>query len=138
MGFRTALIDVLRAELSEIILGVWDFANGLVARDIEVGTTSKKIYVDGDTLTLGDTGDTQVSQDFLSKTDGNSNVGGPSNQMGKGYFNEEINMSYLSIEDGLTAPSAATGKALIYVDSADGDLKVKFSDGVTKTIATDT
>ena len=30
------------------------------------------------------------------------------------------------------------GSGLIYVDSADGDLKIKFGDGTVKTIATDT
>jgi len=36
-----------------------------------------------------------------------------------------------------TAPAADTGVAKIYVDT-DGDLKVKFGNGVTKTLATDT
>lgn len=45
---------------------------------------------------------------------------------------------YLSLVDAISAPAAATGKARLYVDIADGDLKVKFADGVTKTIATDT
>ena len=44
---------------------------------------------------------------------------------------------YVSIADGVTAPSAATGEARIYVDSADGDLKVRFADGTIKTIVTD-
>lgn len=44
----------------------------------------------------------------------------------------------LELKDGMTAPSAATGVAKIYVDSADGDLKVKFADGTVKTIVTDT
>lgn len=44
---------------------------------------------------------------------------------------------YFSIADGVTAPSAATGEARIYVDSADGDLKVIFADGTIKTIVTD-
>lgn len=44
----------------------------------------------------------------------------------------------LWIKDGVTAPTATSGFAALYVDSADGDLKVKFGDGVTKTIATDT
>lgn len=44
----------------------------------------------------------------------------------------------LGIIDGITAPSTAAGFAQIYVDSADGDLKVKFGDGTVKTIATDT
>lgn len=43
----------------------------------------------------------------------------------------------LGIIDGITAPTATTGFAFLYVDTADGDLKVRFGDGVTKTIATD-
>lgn len=43
----------------------------------------------------------------------------------------------LDLADGVTAPSTKTGYARIYVDTADGDLKVKFSDGVVKTIVTD-
>lgn len=44
----------------------------------------------------------------------------------------------LGILDGITAPgNDADGMALIYVDTADGDLKVRFSDGVVKTLATD-
>ena len=42
----------------------------------------------------------------------------------------------LMVQDGITAPSNITGYASIYVDSADGDLKVKFADGTVKTIAT--
>lgn len=45
---------------------------------------------------------------------------------------------YLDITDGITAPSAATGRARIYVDTSDGDLKVIFADGTIKTIVTDT
>lgn len=44
----------------------------------------------------------------------------------------------LAITDGITAPAATTGMAHMYVDSADGDLKVIFGDGVIKTLATDT
>lgn len=42
------------------------------------------------------------------------------------------------IADGITAPGAASGKARIYVDVSDGDLKVVFADGTVKTIVTDT
>jgi len=42
------------------------------------------------------------------------------------------------IQDGITAPGTITGWAALYVDSADGDLKIKFGDGTVKTIATDT
>jgi hypothetical protein len=41
-------------------------------------------------------------------------------------------------DNATTAPATLTGKAQIYVDSADGDLKVKFSDGTVKTIVVDT
>ena len=44
----------------------------------------------------------------------------------------------LALTDGITAPSATVGVAKIYVDTADGDLKVRFGDGITKTLATDT
>jgi hypothetical protein len=45
---------------------------------------------------------------------------------------------HLTITDGVTAPSTEAGFAAIYVDSADGDLKIRFADGVTKTIVVDT
>lgn len=45
--------------------------------------------------------------------------------------------SQLRITDGITAPGAQTGLATIYVDTADGDLKVVFADGTVKTIVTD-
>lgn len=44
----------------------------------------------------------------------------------------------LCLTDGITAPGTVTGYASIYVDSADGDLKIKFGDGTVKTIVTDT
>ena len=42
-----------------------------------------------------------------------------------------------SVLDGVTAPGTVTGRAIIYVDSADGDLKVKFADGHVAVIAAD-
>lgn len=44
----------------------------------------------------------------------------------------------IAIKDGITAPSATSGYAKIFVDTADGDLKIIFGDGTTKTIVTDT
>jgi hypothetical protein len=43
----------------------------------------------------------------------------------------------LQLPDGITAPSTASGRASIYVDVSDGDLKIKFGDGTVKTIVTD-
>jgi len=47
-------------------------------------------------------------------------------------------INQVALTDGVTAPTTVSGSAFLYVDTADGDLKVKFGDGVTKTIATDT
>lgn len=44
----------------------------------------------------------------------------------------------LVLTDGVTAPDAIVGVAQIYVDVADGDLKVIFGDGVVKVLAADT
>lgn len=46
--------------------------------------------------------------------------------------------SGISIKDGVTAPGTSSGYAQIYVDTADGDLKVKFGDGTVKVLAADT
>lgn len=44
----------------------------------------------------------------------------------------------LALVDGVPAPTTMAGWAQFYIDSADGDYKVKFGDGVVKTIAVDT
>jgi hypothetical protein len=43
----------------------------------------------------------------------------------------------IALKDGITAPATRTGFATIYVDTADGDLKVKFADGFVRVIAAD-
>jgi len=45
----------------------------------------------------------------------------------------------LNLEDNAVGePATVASKAFIYVDNADGDLKVKFGDGTVKTLTTDT
>jgi hypothetical protein len=53
-------------------------------------------------------------------------------------FGATDDSTLLTIDDGIPAPTAIAGKAKIYVDSATGDLKVIFGDGVIKTIVIDT
>lgn len=43
-----------------------------------------------------------------------------------------------SMIDGIAPPATRSGYAQIYVDTSDGDLKVKFGDGTVKTIVVDT
>jgi hypothetical protein len=74
------------------------------------------------------------SQDAVMITHTSANVGiGTTSPSAKLQVNGGI-----AVVDGMTAPSTVSGYAQIYVDSSDGDLKVKFGDGTTKTIATDT
>lgn len=43
------------------------------------------------------------------------------------------------IRDGITAPASnPSGMAVLFIDTADGDLKIRFSDGTLKTIVVDT
>lgn len=44
--------------------------------------------------------------------------------------------SKMTLTDGITAPTVLAGNAQIYVDVADGSLKVKFGNGTVKTLAT--
>jgi hypothetical protein len=43
----------------------------------------------------------------------------------------------LTLTDGITAPSVVAGKAQLYVDTADGDLKVKFGDDFAAVVKAD-
>lgn len=61
--------------------------------------------------------------------------------LGVGLTNPSVELDVdgaIGIKDGVAAPSTVAGKAFIYVDSVDGDLKVKFGDGTVKVITADT
>lgn len=49
----------------------------------------------------------------------------------------QVSPSGISLRDGVNAPGAIAGRAILYVDSADGDLKIRFADGFIRTIALD-
>ena len=55
-----------------------------------------------------------------------------------GYFGTSVIAPILALTDGVAEPDTVSGKAFLYVDTADGDLKVKFGDGTIKTLSTDT
>ena len=72
------------------------------------------------------------SGELLPSVDNSQVLGGSSNRLNGIFSNKMVLM------DGVTAPNTITGHASIYVDTADGYLKVKFGDGTVKTITTDT
>jgi hypothetical protein len=69
---------------------------------------------------------------FMPATNDSYDVGGPSARI-KNVFSRT-----LRIADGINSPGTEAGYATIFVDSSDGDLKVKFGDGTIRTIVTDT
>ena len=50
----------------------------------------------------------------------------------------DVRVGTIQVTDGVTAPTPVAGQAIIYVDVADGDLKIAFGDSTVKTIVTDT
>lgn len=50
---------------------------------------------------------------------------------------ESVRNDSIAVKDGMTPPATIAGVAQFYVDTSDGDLKVKFGDGTIKTIVTD-
>lgn len=72
------------------------------------------------------------SGELLPSVDNSQILGGSSNRL-NGIFSNKI-----VLMDGVSAPSTISGHASIYVDTADGYLKVKFGDGTVKTISLDT
>lgn len=54
-------------------------------------------------------------------------------------INEELFLNYgIRLKDGITEPDTDSNYAVLYIDSVDGDLKIKFADGTIKTITIDT
>ena len=123
--------------------------------DAETLTTSGNVVVGGDASVTGDisaggevsggTADIEENADVggdlavtgevgggTADITGNASVGGDLD-----VTSGEVAGNILSVTDGVTAPDTQTGRALIYVDTADGDLKVKFGDGHVTVIAAD-
>jgi len=80
-----------------------------------------------------------TSSDNIGTGEGGLEVGGISgserNLAMDGYI---LGKGGVMLTDGITAPGTYSGFATIYIDTSDGDLKIKFGDGTVKTIVTDT
>lgn len=82
-------------------------------------------------LTVGDT------LLLLSRDIGGFTAGARSLGTDMWYF-DSVYTEKLILQDGEPEPGTVANFAQIYVDSADGDLKIKFGDGTVKLIVTDT
>jgi len=81
----------------------------------------------------------QPAGHFVTFLDNTYDIGATvaANRPRSGFFGTSVFAPVFHLTDGVAAPGATVGQAKIYVDVADGDLKVVFGDGVVKTIVTD-
>jgi hypothetical protein len=73
-----------------------------------------------------------TNNNILPETDGTKDIGSETLNIDRNFG------QIMALVDGITAPSTIATHAQLYVDTADGDLKIKFGDGTVKTIVTDT
>jgi hypothetical protein len=100
-----------------------------------------EFYTAADNVTLTGTSRWNINSagNFLASTDNTYDIGASGASRPKDIFAAGmVAANFMSITDGITAPGASAGRARIYVDSADGELKVIFGDGIIKTIVLDT
>jgi len=109
---------------------------------LEIGTetnggTQRAVRIEaGSSFTININGSNRMNFATSSVNPGSDNqysLGTTALRYLNGFFS-----GHLGIGDGITAPSATVGLAKLFVDSADGDLKVIFGDGTVKTISADT
>lgn len=130
---------IVESDAGADLFTVTSSGNALVSGQVTVGAsgggTSFVNAFAGNGLTLR-SGTTALLQLLASGTvapgASGANFGTNTLPWGSMYGNQ------LRLVDGITAPSTLSGFALLYVDTADGDLKIKFGDGTVKTIVTDT
>lgn len=97
------------------------------------GTFQGAVNITG-ALDVNSTGNFQGSVTFqaaLVASSGTVDIGSTSQNF------RDAHISVVALVDAITAPGTVGGRAQIYVDSADGDLKVKFADGFVAIIAAD-
>lgn len=100
-----------------------------------LGEDSIKVICDNSTFAA--TGITSSSSSDYSLVTAIAASGGSSFVIMQSSGEIRVDACPLALTDGITAPSTLAGFGQLYIDSADGDLKIKFGDGTVKTIATD-
>jgi len=92
----------------------------------------------GGTISGGNSGDYTLAAD-VDHIGADPDSGGLGfDEYNAGVFTNWIHATYLRINDGVSTPTTVSGRAFLYIDVSDGDLKVKFGDGTIKTISVDT
>jgi len=130
--------EVTRAgNYSASIVGCRTYSNGSGIRLVATAGTVDEVWVDENLIHDNDAGIYATGAVMSNFYIGSNNVFRGNTTSGNlvGTFE---GMGAINLADGMTAPGTVAGMAQIYVDTADGDLKVKFGDGTVKTIVVDT
>lgn len=156
--------DTIRLEVSSTEDGMYqtaDIADGTTVAAFEGNNAGDGIVNVSDIRWLGSTfsvdienSEIDLGADIIPLTDNTHDLGSASREFKDLYIDGTAYLDTISggdvtltgtatadhfiITDGITAPSLTAGKAKIFIDTSDGDLKVIFGDGTTKTIAVDT
>lgn len=156
--------DTIRLEVSATEDGMYqtaDIATGTSVAAFEGNTAGDGIINVSDIRWLNSTfsidienGEIDLGADIIPLTDNAHDLGSASREFKDLYIDGTAYLDTISggdmtltgtataesliISDGITAPSSSSGFAKIFVDTSDGDLKIIFGDGTTKTIITDT
>ena len=108
--------------------------------EVNVGTLiSNNLYTTGSDyeINAASTGDVRFSGGVtLVSSSGENSINGPKVNFG-GALSLEGSTPAMYLRDGGTTTPPVSGHAALYIDTADGDLKIKFGDGTVKTITTD-
>jgi len=134
MGFTFEAITTFLVGDRDKLVGVFrnlglDNPSTVVQIESEfMGNPGATLNLIGSVIRMGDSGTASVNPGG----DGTASMGLNSLRW------SENHTKMLNLQDGITAPTATVGEAKLYVDTADGDLKIIFGDGTIKTIVTDT
>jgi len=106
-------------------------ANTVISGNVVKGAVTKEVYW------INASPSTNIS--IYNNVWNTANWGGAAEP--SSYFRGEavpVFGQHMVITDGMTAPATSAGFGKIYIDTTDGDLKIKYGDGTVKTIVVDT
>jgi hypothetical protein len=107
---------------------------------LRMKNTDREMSIFANSSGLVERDETAGANRWITSTDGHKYPAADSTiDLGQAsFFLRRAFLGHTILKDGITAPTAVSGQAKLFVDSADGDLKIIFGDGTTKTIVVDT